>query len=61
MRLPVAGPSAPNEDNVDIGVVRGFKMSQLTRTEPDPALFRPPADYNIVDETAPFRMTVPLK
>lgn len=61
MRLPAAGASAPSQDNLDIDVVRGFKMSRLTRTEPDPALFRPPTGYNIVDEATPFRMTVGLK
>ncbi len=30
------------------------KMTNLTRTEPDPALFQPPPDYTIVDEKEDF-------
>ncbi len=33
---------------------RTEKMTDLTRTEPDPALFQPPADYTIVDEKEDF-------
>jgi hypothetical protein len=36
----------------------GSRLINLSRAEPDPALFRPPADYRVVDETAPFSMTV---
>jgi hypothetical protein len=43
MKLPAAGPSAPSEDNLEIGVVRGFRMARLSRAEPDPSLFRPPS------------------
>ena len=35
------------------------KLIHIDRTEPDPALLRPPQDYRIVDETASFTMTVP--
>ncbi len=34
MKLPAAGPSAPSEDNLEIGVVRGFRMATLSRAEP---------------------------
>jgi hypothetical protein len=34
-----------------------FKLTNLERTEPDPALFQVPSDYTIVDEKGPFRMT----
>ena len=34
------------------------RMINLSRSEPDPALFRPPADYRVVDESAPFPMTI---
>jgi hypothetical protein len=34
------------------------RLINLSRTEPDPALFRSPADYRVVDETAPFPMTI---
>lgn len=34
------------------------RMINLSRNEPDPAFFRPPADYRVVDETEPFRMTI---
>lgn len=37
------------------------RLEKLSRAEPDPALFRPPADYRIVDEPAPFSMTIKLK
>ena len=33
-------------------------LTKLRRTEPDPALFRPPSDYTVVDEKGPFPMTV---
>jgi hypothetical protein len=33
-------------------------MTPLSRSEPDAALFRPPADYSVVDENAPFPMTI---
>ncbi len=29
--------------------------------EPDPALFRPPSDYKIQDETGPFDIVIPYK
>lgn len=34
------------------------RLINLRRNEPDPALFRPPADYRVVDETKPFSMTI---
>jgi hypothetical protein len=34
------------------------RMINLSRSEPDPALFRPPADYRVVDESVPFPMTI---
>jgi hypothetical protein len=37
------------------------RLEKLSRAEPDPALFRPPADYRVVDEAAPFTMTFRLK
>ncbi|HEY7388534.1 MAG TPA: hypothetical protein VH640_08495 [Bryobacteraceae bacterium] len=30
------------------------KLTNISRNEPDPSLFQPPPDYQIVDETAPF-------
>jgi len=39
----------------------GGHLEKLSRAEPDPALFRPPADYRVVDEPAPFPMTIRLK
>ena len=36
-------------------------LENLTRTEPDPSRFRPPAGYTVVDEVAPFPMTIRLK
>jgi hypothetical protein len=30
------------------------RITNLNRTEPDPSLFHPPADYQIVDESGPF-------
>ncbi len=37
------------------------RLEKLSRGEPDPTLFRPPADYRVVDEAAPFPMTIRLK
>ena len=37
------------------------RLEKLTRVEPDPALFRPPAGHRVVDEPAPFTMTIRLK
>ena len=34
------------------------RLTNLTRQEPDPSLFRPPSDYRIVDEPKPFPMSV---
>jgi hypothetical protein len=31
-----------------------LKTTNLNRAEPDAALFQPPPDYTIVDETGPF-------
>ena len=31
-----------------------MRFANLSRNEPDPALFFPPADYQVVDETGPF-------
>jgi len=31
-----------------------MKLINISRNEPDPLLFQPPPDYQIVDETAPF-------
>ena len=30
------------------------RLINISRNEPDPSLFQPPPDYQIVDETAPF-------
>jgi hypothetical protein len=35
-----------------------IRLTNLTRTEPDPGLFLPPPDYTIVDEKRSFTMTV---
>jgi len=35
-----------------------MRLTNISRTEPDPALFQPPADYKIVDETGPFTIEV---
>lgn len=37
------------------------RLEKLTRAEPDPALFRPPADYTVIDQAAPFSMRVPIR
>ena len=34
------------------------RLINLTRSEPDPALFAPPAGWRVVDETGPFPMTI---
>jgi hypothetical protein len=34
-----------------------FKLTNMERTEPDPALFQVPSDYTIVEEKGPFRMS----
>jgi hypothetical protein len=34
-----------------------FRIANLSRTEPDPGLFQPPPDFQVVDETAPFTIT----
>lgn len=34
------------------------QLTNISRTEPDPALFQPPAEYKIVDETGPFTIEV---
>ena len=36
-------------------------MTNFTAGEPDPALFHPPPGYQIVDETAPFTITIPYQ
>jgi len=33
------------------------KLTNLSRSEPDPSLFQPPADYSIVDEAGAFTIT----
>ena len=33
-------------------------LTSLKRNEPDSALFRPPSDYTVVDESAPFPMAI---
>lgn len=40
-------------DNPRSGLLRTL-MKNISRTEPDPALFRVPAGYTVVDETGPF-------
>jgi hypothetical protein len=34
------------------------RLTNLSRSEPDAALFRPPAGYQVVDEKDPFPMTI---
>jgi hypothetical protein len=34
------------------------KLINLTRAEPDPSRFRPPAEYRIVNEREPLAMTI---
>ena len=51
MKLP-PGPPAPREEP-NGGVT--------SRADPDPALFRSPADYRVVDESAPFEVTIKIK
>jgi len=34
------------------------KLINISRAEPDPALFQPPASYTIVDEKDPFKITL---
>jgi hypothetical protein len=36
------------------------KLEDLTTTEPDPALFQPPAGYKIVDETGAFTISISI-
>ena len=31
-----------------------MRLSNISRNEPDPQLFLPPADYQVVEETGPF-------
>jgi hypothetical protein len=33
------------------------RLDKLSRAEPDPALFRPPSGYRVVDQSAPFTVT----
>ena len=35
-----------------------MRLENISRAEPDPALFRVPADYQIVDETGPFTIKI---
>ena len=35
-----------------------MKLTNISRTEPDPALFQLPGDYKVVDETGPFTIEV---
>jgi hypothetical protein len=35
------------------------RLTRISATEPDPALFQPPWDYTIVEETGHFQITVP--
>ena len=37
------------------------RLINLSRTEPDPAVFQIPADYRVIDENAPFAMTVKIR
>ncbi|HLI83001.1 MAG TPA: hypothetical protein VKV17_03735 [Bryobacteraceae bacterium] len=32
------------------------RLTNISRDEPDPGLFQPPPDYQVVDETGPFTM-----
>jgi hypothetical protein len=34
------------------------RLTNLSRNQPDAALFRPPSDYTVIDENAPFPMAV---
>jgi hypothetical protein len=34
------------------------RLTNLSRKQPDSALFRPPSDYSVVDESAPFPMEI---
>jgi hypothetical protein len=34
-------------------------LKEVSRGEPDPALFRPPQDYRVIDETGPFTVALP--
>jgi hypothetical protein len=34
------------------------RMTNLSRNQPDAALFRPPSDYAVIDESGPFPMAV---
>jgi hypothetical protein len=43
------------------GETRTNTMTNFSAAEPDPALFRPPQGYQIIDETADFRITIPVK
>ncbi len=31
-----------------------MRLTNISRNDPDPQLFQPPADYQVVDETGPF-------
>jgi hypothetical protein len=33
-----------------------MKLTNISMAEPDAALFQPPADYTVVDETGPFEI-----
>jgi len=43
------------------GETRTNTMTNFSAAEPNPALFQPPQDYRIIDETADFRITIPVK
>lgn len=36
----------------------GGRLENLSRSEPDPSRFRPPADYRIIEESSPLAMAV---
>jgi hypothetical protein len=35
------------------------RLTRISAAEPDPALFQPPWEYTIVEETGHFQITVP--
>lgn len=60
---PVAGRPGTPDTNVILTTQStngsSSTLTNMNHTEPDPALFKPPAGYRIIDETAPFPMTIP--
>ena len=60
---------AANNDGVPVGSLRHAdpngnvvlnELSDVSSSDPDPALFKPPADYHVMEETGKFSVVLPL-